>query len=147
MAESMKKLLKNILKASVTMFLIGVLLGVLVPPVAELLGSNLLGEEAFKHAVNTPVLQTGVFFGLFGGVSAVLTPAVNYLFGERATKTVTAKTLGVKSRSLGYEQAPDLSATQSVTHAHDASAAMASGTHFQDMLAAQQAVAPGKAIG
>lgn len=132
-----KKLVKNVVKAGVTMFAIGALLGVVVPALAAFLGPDLIGEATFNHLANTPVLQTGLFFGAFGSVSAVVTPAVNYLFGEREDKTVTAKSLGIKTKTLGYEQAPDLSAL------HDPSiAAQISATHFQDMVAASKASSP-----
>lgn len=136
--------LKNVIKAGVTMFIIGAALGIIAPAAATFLGSGLLGEATVAGLMNTPVLQTGIFFGLFGAASAVVTPVVNYLFGERSEKTVSAKTLGVRSRTLGYEQAPDPSLAHSAAIMHDPSAAaqmMASSTpsptYFQDMLAAQ----------
>lgn len=130
------KLIKNVVKAGVTMGLVGALLAATWPAVAPLVGVE---GAAFAWS---KVADVGGYFGLFGAISAFITPAVNYVFGERASKTVTAKTLGVRSRTLGYEQAPDVSAAHAHAAAPDPSIAatqVASATHFQDMVMASRA--------
>ena len=154
----MKKLLKNVIKAGVTMCVVGAVLGFAAPAAAALLGPGLLGTAAYTALAATEPMYCAVLFGVFGMISAAVTPAVNYMFGERADKTVTAKTLGVRTRSLGYEQAPDLAHTASAPM-HDpsaaasmsASAASPSSAHFQTMVTASKVAAamkpPGIGIG
>lgn len=137
----MKGILKNVLKAAITMFAIGALLGVAVPAIADLLGAGVLGKAAFDSLTNTPVIQTGIFFSAFGAISAVITPTVNFLFGDRAEKTVTSKAIGVHPKELGYEQG--LEPSSAITHDPSAAAHIAqNSSHFQEMVATSKAAGP-----
>lgn len=143
------KLAKNVVKATIIMGVVGLAVGAAAPLLAAAvnIGIGAINAVAGAAAVETiavplfsatHMLTTGATFGAFGAFSAVVTPAVNYMFGERVHKTVTAKTLGVRSRELGYEQAPDISAA----HGHSIAAtqmASISPTHFQDMISASRA--------
>lgn len=139
------KLFKNVVKATIIMAVVGAAVGAAGPLLAA--GINATGLLATNIEIAgglVNILEKGAVFGAFGAFSALVTPAVNYIFGERPHKTVTAKTLGVRSKSLGYEQAPDVSAAHAHTAAHDPSIAAtqlasASPTHFQDIVMASRA--------
>lgn len=74
---------KNILKNGALFFAVGVALALIAPPVATFLGAGILGEAAVAHAVATPVLWTGAFFGLFGAIDTALRPAFDKIFGDK----------------------------------------------------------------
>lgn len=73
---------KKIFKAGALFFAVGVALALIAPPLATLLGPALLGEAAVAHAVATPVLWTGAFFGAFGAIDTALRPLFDTMFGD-----------------------------------------------------------------
>lgn len=74
--------LKNIVKNGLTMFAVGMLLAVAAPYVASMLGEQVIGQAAMEHALATPVMWTGAFFGTFGAIHAAVAPALEYVFGK-----------------------------------------------------------------
>lgn len=85
-------MLKKILKNGALFFAVGVALALAAPPVATFLGAGILGEAALAHAVATPVLWTGAFFGMFGAIDTALRPMFDRLFGDKdAPAADTAK--------------------------------------------------------
>lgn len=82
----MNPILKNVLKNGAIMFAVGLLLAVAAPAIAELVGEAALGEAAFAHATNTPLLWTGLFFGAFGAIHAAVAPALDWAFGQEKPK-------------------------------------------------------------
>ncbi len=87
----MKKLLGNIIKNGAIMFAVGMLLGLAAPPLAQLLGASLIGDAAFAHAVATPVLWTGAFFGAFGAIHAAVQPLYEHFFDKKTSPAAESK--------------------------------------------------------
>ena len=77
----MKNLFHNVVKTAALFFVVGALLAVVAPPLADLI-RPLIGEAAYAHAVTTPVLWTGAFFSAFGAIDAALRPAFDWAFGD-----------------------------------------------------------------
>ena len=77
----MGNILKNVAKAAVTMFVVGGLLALAAPAIGGVLGDTGLVSAATAEAAKaTSVMWTASFFGAFGALGAVITPAVNYVF-------------------------------------------------------------------
>ena len=107
----MKKMLQDIVKGAVAFFAVGILLALAAPPLAQLLGPALLGEEALKHAVSTPVLWTGVFFGAFGALVPPIEKAYSFIFGdsdksESAVEVLCPQHCKDKPINIHIEQTP-----------------------------------------
>jgi hypothetical protein len=130
--ESTVSFVRNIAKAAVTMFIIGSALGIVAPATATLLGAELIGESAVAYLTGIKVLQTGIFFGLFGGVQAAVAPIVGKFF-EPKQSTVAASYFTETGQAANISQALP-------SHA-PSTAQTVSPTHFQDMLAARDAAA------
>jgi len=82
----------KIAKAGAVMFTVGILLAAAAPLIAGALGEGLLGTAAFTHAMATPVLWTGAFFGAFGAIHAAVAPLVDRLDGTaQRTEAAQAK--------------------------------------------------------
>lgn len=79
----MKSIFRDVLKAGALFFAVGVALALVAPPLATLLGPSIIGEAAVAHAVSTPVIWTGAFFGAFGAIDAALRPLANKLFADK----------------------------------------------------------------
>jgi hypothetical protein len=132
----MKPLFKNILKSGLTLLIVGIALAAAAPLAASGLGaigvlsSEFAAEIAAKASLSN-VMYTGAFFGMFGAINAAVTPLVSRIFDG---KKLPGSTIVAAQAAKGH--APDLSVTTP-----DHMAQVASSTHFQDMLAAQQAVA------
>ncbi len=73
-------MLKDIAKAGALFFAVGIALALVAPPLATLLGPAILGEVAVAHAMATPVMWTGVFFGAFGALDAAARPFFDKMF-------------------------------------------------------------------
>ena len=70
------------LKAGALFFAVGVVLALAAPLAAGVLGADILGQAAFERALETPVMWTGVFFGMFGAIESVARPMFNKVFGK-----------------------------------------------------------------
>lgn len=87
MAEEQKKpgrlmsALRKIAKTALIFFAIGFTVAAIAPYFAPIVGISVE-----KMAELNPKLWTGIFFGLFGGVNAAITPAMEYIFDRKFTK-------------------------------------------------------------
>lgn len=102
---------KEVAKNGLIMFAVGALLALAAPPLAQLIGPQLLGETAFTHALATPVLWTGTFFGAFGAIHAAVAPIGNFLFGDKPKEEAKAPPARESS------QAPQIAAAVCVQNA------------------------------
>src|SRR6185436_12992284 len=82
----------NVVKNGLIMFAVGIALALAAPVLAQAVGgASILGAAAFEHAVATPVLWTGLFFGAFGAIHAALTPACEFVFRGGKPKEAAAE--------------------------------------------------------
>lgn len=97
-------------KAGAIMFGVGVLLALAAPLIADVL-APLLTDAVYAHAVSTPVLWTGAFFGAFGAIHSVVVGAVERMDGTAAkTEAAQAKIdahLAEASRAPSIDLAPE----------------------------------------
>lgn len=78
--------LRNVVKASATMFVVGLALGAAAPLLAGMLGEAAIGSAAYAAANATSALWTGAFFGAFGALNAAISPALEWAFGSEQEK-------------------------------------------------------------
>jgi hypothetical protein len=138
--ESTVSYLKDIVKTTLTMLVIGMLLGATAPILGNfLLGAGIIEQSVVSSVFATTALGTGGFFGLFGGIQAAITPIVSKFFNppKPGTTLVVAHVAGLE-HVMGSP-----SHTQSTAQS-------ISPTHFQDLLANQTAASvntPGHSVG
>ena len=85
----MNKMLKNTIKTSIAFFIIGAAIALAAAPTASLLEPLLQAfpdqQQAFSAAAGSvnvgKALWTGVYFGMFGALSAVVPPVVGKVLG------------------------------------------------------------------
>jgi hypothetical protein len=76
----MNPALRNILKTGISMFAIGVLVGLAIPTLVSLGG--LAAPVASAIVAGSPPLYMGLFFGTFGMIQATVSPLLQNLFGK-----------------------------------------------------------------
>jgi len=101
--EFVMSIFGKIAKAGALMFAVGVLLALAAPVIANGIGVELLGKLAFEHAIATPVLWTGAFFGAFGAIHAAVTPLFDKVLGAETAEPHTCQSLA-KSQGKGVCQ-------------------------------------------
>lgn len=108
----MKSIFRDMLKAGALFFAVGIALALVAPPLATLLGPSIIGEAALAHAVATPVIWTGAFFGAFGAIDAGLRPLVNKLFGDQPAQELLKNKDESKQVNVTIVQTPQQSQEQ-----------------------------------
>jgi len=130
--ESTVSFLKNVAKAAIIMFAVGALLASVAPwiaiatGVAEAGATYATAAQALGNAANP--LWTGAFFGAFGTLQAAIAPIVSKFFEppKPGTTLVVAQASGLEQALSAPSHAPSTAQT-------------ISPTHFQNMVASQQA--------
>jgi len=131
---------KNVLRAALTMFVVGVALAAVAMPIAYGLGAVGILEAAFAADVVakttfSSVAWTGVFFGMFGGIQAAVTPMIEKFFKPKPSTV-----------ALSYFTEMGHAANIAPTLPSPSTAQNVSPTHFQDIVAASKvasALSPG----
>jgi hypothetical protein len=105
----MNEVVKNVLKNGLIMLAVGAALALAAPEIAQVLGQEVLGSQAFAQAMSTPIIWTGVFFGAFGAIHAAIAPAAAWIFGPEKKDSAEAVTVEKeKSCSKCQGHAPDI---------------------------------------
>ena len=79
------EILKNVIKNTFLLGIVGILLGAAAGPLASMMGPSIIGSAgmtAAAHSAGT-ILWTGAFFGAFGGIHAALAPAMDWALGSK----------------------------------------------------------------
>lgn len=99
--------IKEVAKNGLIMFTVGVALALIAPPLANMIGADALGAKAYQHAIETPMLWTGAFFGAFGAIHAAVAPAFQAIFGDKKE----AASEPILSKTKEPERAPQINIT------------------------------------
>ncbi len=102
----MGKIIKNIAVAATTMFIVGALLALAAPVLADIAGVAVGG-----HTVDP--LWTGLFFGAFGGIHAAVQPAMDKMF-RRNPPQVSERVI-VEEKTVTPQIAQDVQPEQAAT--------------------------------
>lgn len=124
------RLLKTIVIAAATMFVVGALLGLAAPTLAAALG---YGEPFVAGLVaSSPPLWMGAFFAGFGALNAIIAPLVGRVFGAGTPSNALTGDANAPTRHRVQQHAPSAALEQAPER---------SATHFSDRIAAEREAA------